>query len=89
MLAAGMQETDLMAVVGWKSREMVSRSPTGHADGTGIRNAGDCIQDVTARQRAASLPQQRAGARAIPALQHHGARRGEPRMTRGVGSDGG
>ncbi len=25
MLAAGMQETDLMAVVGWKSREMVSR----------------------------------------------------------------
>ncbi len=25
MLAAGMQETDLMAVVGWKSREMVAR----------------------------------------------------------------
>ena len=25
MLAAGMQETDLMAVAGWRSREMVSR----------------------------------------------------------------
>ena len=25
MLAAGMQETDLMAVAGWKSREMVAR----------------------------------------------------------------
>jgi hypothetical protein len=25
MLAAGMQETDLMAVVGWKSRDMVAR----------------------------------------------------------------
>jgi integrase len=25
MLAAGMQETDLMAVVGWKNRDMVAR----------------------------------------------------------------
>jgi integrase len=25
MLAAGMQETDLMAVAGWRSREMVAR----------------------------------------------------------------
>ena len=25
MLAGGMQETDLMAIAGWKSREMVAR----------------------------------------------------------------
>jgi hypothetical protein len=38
MLAGGMQETDLMAVVGWRSRDMVAR----YADrgGTGAQSGG-------------------------------------------------